>query len=1044
MVRQEGLAKLLSSCKSSDNSSGVDYALKRLIRGLGSDRKCARIGYFASLCAILRDLPTTGSTDLIDLMIKLLPISSGDNRNDAIIGRLLCAQCLITTNAIEGADSNVRLFNALRELFTTADRRLYFAISSLMVKLIRRAVQVADQPQEVVEKVKDFLPTSFSDMTEATCSLLLSIMSIRDDDTFRSTRNSWKRTLFDKKNETNMMSFLFKQKEPLAVESFEMAFNVALNVDKFKSCWKLFIKHVGFDEQHRTRPQANHQYILLRVVQLIARMAEQDSPISDFLFSKLDLHLLVPTTDRTRAAAVATVRELARLLCRCESERYAHFSQTLLDKYIDADNSLVSAFLVSMRQNCPDKVIPMLGILCDKTDGQLRDLQVQPRQGNSKLCFLIDQICQTVKALRRPVPTPHHLSKWIISLVIRCSDTSSPSSKTLTPSTRRLVGRLAFDVIARDSQTPAESAVFQDPSKSRKLLKSVLDKNRLDDGMAAAQRTAKLFKLWEKRRVQFEGHPGFFKALNSLIWTCFVYTTLENLAMDTSDLACIVERVDLCSQTSQDWMTVLCDLMLSLTSNSSHFVHAMLLRVFKDIVPHLDLSSQDVFFSAILDTHPEDQESEDEEKGKLAGKDESSQCAQDDGEELNWQDIGEDVLPVDDSELLRQFLHSRSKAVRSKERPGTVFKSRCVDFIFLYYTPDNDAFARTLHRLTELTVKASSVVPVAVSKKIKLMLLQHTSKVITGKPSAAIKDRSSLVRSLLDCLETIIEERRTNEFARQSNVLTHTLINLGNLLHEMAGLSKQLPEECEDDVRDWAGKVAEKFIKGKPSVLRDPNLQGALRNVPYLSTAMINALIKAMLTIDKPKPFVLISSSTLIGGLLIKVPVRADDKLKPQYIDLTKYALLVLNWCLENGKQTSNVWSKLIRRLLKFNALPIEGEQMILQRLLDIKESGFDSLGKGWRNRTLTVIDSIEARHLKKRKSSLEPFIPDEETVTPESVEHTKRIKLDQNGVTEETKASKQLRLDEVVHLPQSSSDDEDEMPYGLPPFRGIGCLSKP
>ncbi|CAF4877374.1 unnamed protein product, partial [Rotaria magnacalcarata] len=56
-TRQQGMEKLLNSLKTwstddnndTNSSSQIDYSISRLIKGLVSNRKCARIGYAASL-----------------------------------------------------------------------------------------------------------------------------------------------------------------------------------------------------------------------------------------------------------------------------------------------------------------------------------------------------------------------------------------------------------------------------------------------------------------------------------------------------------------------------------------------------------------------------------------------------------------------------------------------------------------------------------------------------------------------------------------------------------------------------------------------------------------------------------------------------------------------------------------------------------------------------------------------------------------------------------------------------------------------------------
>jgi hypothetical protein len=47
-TRQQGMEKLLESLSTNDDKE-IDYTISRLIKGLVSNRKCARIGYAATL-----------------------------------------------------------------------------------------------------------------------------------------------------------------------------------------------------------------------------------------------------------------------------------------------------------------------------------------------------------------------------------------------------------------------------------------------------------------------------------------------------------------------------------------------------------------------------------------------------------------------------------------------------------------------------------------------------------------------------------------------------------------------------------------------------------------------------------------------------------------------------------------------------------------------------------------------------------------------------------------------------------------------------------
>ncbi|KAI0985312.1 hypothetical protein GJ496_003276, partial [Pomphorhynchus laevis] len=348
-IRQKGYLNLYSSLTS--NHEELMYTVRRLIRGLGSNRKCARIGYFSSLLWVLRDFQASSSikpTEYIDLMEKLIPVNlSSDDSNSAIIGRLLCVRCFISSGVVQDKQCIVRLLHGLLVILKNADRRLHFQIINLISDLLSNASTLSD-PDTANQLVADSLPISFDCLSNSNCYLLL-LMLYEHKKTFHHTYKSWKSIMFQGEgNKPNFISFLYEQKEPWIVRAFQLAFGLAIKMNKFDYCWKLFCKSFLIDDTEQPMC-ANTQFVLLNVIQFIANNADVNQSETDFLISGLDMKMLLPSTIRNRNVCKSTISALANFACRI-GQHTRKCIKHVFKCFVDNDKNLLSVFLFSLRQ----------------------------------------------------------------------------------------------------------------------------------------------------------------------------------------------------------------------------------------------------------------------------------------------------------------------------------------------------------------------------------------------------------------------------------------------------------------------------------------------------------------------------------------------------------------------------------------------------------------------------------------------------------------------------------------------------------------------
>ncbi|XP_050045040.1 myb-binding protein 1A-like [Dermacentor andersoni] len=100
------IKELMKSSEESDSSNKLQYTIERLIKGLPSTRKFARVGFAATLVEVLRTFPEVTAEQVQGFILKNLPEDTKEDKNHVILGRCLALAALVRSGkAVKAAGS---------------------------------------------------------------------------------------------------------------------------------------------------------------------------------------------------------------------------------------------------------------------------------------------------------------------------------------------------------------------------------------------------------------------------------------------------------------------------------------------------------------------------------------------------------------------------------------------------------------------------------------------------------------------------------------------------------------------------------------------------------------------------------------------------------------------------------------------------------------------------------------------------------------------------------------------------------------------------
>lgn len=108
----------------------LNYCLQRLVRGLASNRKFARVGYAVALTKLLREVPGIKVDNILDLITEQLKVSQHDTKSEVgskLLGRVFAYGALVQSEQLFEGE---HIETVMRELNTLCTKRSYIRPSS--------------------------------------------------------------------------------------------------------------------------------------------------------------------------------------------------------------------------------------------------------------------------------------------------------------------------------------------------------------------------------------------------------------------------------------------------------------------------------------------------------------------------------------------------------------------------------------------------------------------------------------------------------------------------------------------------------------------------------------------------------------------------------------------------------------------------------------------------------------------------------------------------------------------------------------------------
>ncbi|KOC64165.1 Myb-binding protein 1A [Habropoda laboriosa] len=136
------LKYLCQQCSEKDDSNEFNYAMKRLIRSLGSSKTASRIGFYTTLTVFLILHPELSIENFLSILnSELHPVNDNSKSENADIymGRILAHGTLIRSNLLSNSTVEIQL-QVIQDLINAGKQRRYlsFISVSFLVEFVQR------------------------------------------------------------------------------------------------------------------------------------------------------------------------------------------------------------------------------------------------------------------------------------------------------------------------------------------------------------------------------------------------------------------------------------------------------------------------------------------------------------------------------------------------------------------------------------------------------------------------------------------------------------------------------------------------------------------------------------------------------------------------------------------------------------------------------------------------------------------------------------------------------------------------------------------
>ncbi|KAF5294318.1 hypothetical protein FQR65_LT10771 [Abscondita terminalis] len=139
------LLQYLHKSSSDQNFDEVQYALKRIVRGLGGSKNSTRIGFYSTFVALLHAFPFLTLEEILSSVQKHLQVEGGNSKSevgDIYIGRVLACGALIRSKKIFAGSKQLQ-DEVVRLLINAGNNRSYLSMAA--VKFISELLSMCDE-----------------------------------------------------------------------------------------------------------------------------------------------------------------------------------------------------------------------------------------------------------------------------------------------------------------------------------------------------------------------------------------------------------------------------------------------------------------------------------------------------------------------------------------------------------------------------------------------------------------------------------------------------------------------------------------------------------------------------------------------------------------------------------------------------------------------------------------------------------------------------------------------------------------------------------
>ncbi|CAN7986968.1 unnamed protein product [Ixodes hexagonus] len=235
-------------------SKELNYTVERLVKGLPSTRKCARVGFAAALSQILQVFPSVSAGEVLEYIDRHLPHDSKEDKNHVAIGRCLALASLVRSGRADDVSGTVA-----RALVTVGLERPHLQLMACEVmKELLNQVNEKKFKKRVWPELREVLCCGWDK-----CSPLALFVLVLVAEKFPGVvdnaflRQHWKSdSIFDKSNFAEISAILQKSTSvhPHVHPACTAVLEAVLAAKLFKKFWKQFVDdgllHAG--QEHKT------------------------------------------------------------------------------------------------------------------------------------------------------------------------------------------------------------------------------------------------------------------------------------------------------------------------------------------------------------------------------------------------------------------------------------------------------------------------------------------------------------------------------------------------------------------------------------------------------------------------------------------------------------------------------------------------------------------------------------------------------------------------------------------------------------------------